>query len=51
MDDVCPVCGAVWGIEEMDFGVCDCCGYPDDDFFEGQMDPETDVVPAGTARP
>lgn len=25
----CPVCGAGWSMEEIDFQQCDSCGYPD----------------------
>lgn len=27
----CPNCGAVWGMEEIDWQQCDCCGWPDND--------------------
>jgi len=29
--DQCPNCDAMWGIEEMSFQECDCCGYPKTD--------------------
>jgi len=25
----CPNCGCLWGVEEMDWGECFACGYPD----------------------
>jgi rubrerythrin len=28
----CPNCGAIWGMEEIDFQQCDCCGYPNEEY-------------------
>lgn len=26
--DVCPNCSAIWGVDEVQFGECDRCNYP-----------------------
>ena len=28
---ICPNCDCNWGIEEMSFQECDCCGYPNNE--------------------
>ena len=51
--DQCPHCDAMWGIEEMSFQECDCCGYPRqqeeekedwDDDFDSLQDKGYEVV-------
>ncbi len=27
----CPICGAIWTIEENDWQQCACCGYPNNE--------------------
>ena len=29
--DQCPNCQSLWGIEEISFQECDCCGWPEND--------------------
>lgn len=36
-EGVCPNCGAIWGMEELDNNHCGSCGYPDD-FLEWDDD-------------
>lgn len=46
MDECCPNCSAIWGLHEMEWQRCDCCGYPnvnednfpDEDDFEEEED-------------
>lgn len=34
-EGACPNCGAVWGMEELDWNRCAACGWPDnDDIYE-----------------
>ncbi len=30
----CPDCGAIWGFDEIQFGECGACGYPNNDLGE-----------------
>lgn len=38
--DICPNCTAIWGVDEIQFGECDRCNYPnhtfdyDDEFMD-----------------
>lgn len=36
----CPNCGAAWGLEEIEFQECDCCGFPTIDDDENLFDYE-----------
>lgn len=38
--EYCPNCQAIWGLEELDWGQCDACGYPHhaDDEDPDEMD-------------
>lgn len=41
----CPNCQAIWGIEEIDWQQCDCCGWPDvdnDDVDDDDVDDDYD---------
>lgn len=35
----CPNCGAIWGLEEIDWGQCDACGYPYHEDEDGEDEP------------
>lgn len=38
----CPNCNAVWGMEEIDWQECDCCGYPNVDATDFDDDDDYD---------
>ncbi len=48
IDEVCPYCGAQWGVIEMDEQFCSACGYPhvfdeDDDHGYDLVEDEENV--------
>lgn len=46
--DVCPNCNAIWGVDEIQFGECDRCNYPNHTF---ELDDEfTDTFIAKEAK-
>lgn len=44
----CPVCGAIFGTDEMDQDICFCCGYPEtieENFGDDEMNDEDNCGP------